>query len=339
MNHYNIVILNWNGWSDTINCLKSIEKNSVHHNYTIYLVDNGSKDSEIEEIENYIKANFQEYLIGDKEFFLETIGKNRQVYIEPKNPPKIVLIKNNENLGFAKGNNIALKYLKDKGESLVILLNNDTEILDDALNKLVDFYNQKSQIGAVVPQIRYYDPNDIIWNCGGMINSIGVRKYDYAFSKIDNVPQIGYKKIDYGTGCTLLFDIQKVGLLTEKFFFGEEDMEFAFRLKKMQLSTFCLYESVILHKVGASRDQISKNSVGKMVYHYCQRMSNLRDNLSVFYYYVSLFAHMLSSLRLLKKAGSLKISTFLNCWKVVLSNVNNKRFTLSDFKYISNKNY
>lgn len=339
MKSYNIVILNWNGWHDTINCLKSIHDNSINENYTIYLVDNGSDIDEINQIENYVKQNYCKYIIDEKENFLNRRVNIQKDFKELSGLEKIVLIKNNENLGFAKGNNVALKFLHSIGENLVILLNNDTEIIDNALNKMVEFYNNQPLVGAVVPQIRYYNPNDVIWNCGGMINFIGVRKYDYAFSKISNVPQTGYKRIDYGTGCTILFDIQKVGILTEKFFFGEEDMEFAFRLKKKNFPIYCFYNSIIYHKVGASRNQISKNAVGKMVYHYCQRMSNLKDNLSFVTYYISLLAHMASSIRLLKNMGSLKISTFFNCWKAVLNNVNKKQFTLRDFKIISNQQY
>jgi len=339
MKHYNIVVLNWNGWSDTQYCIESILTETTRDNFTIVLVDNGSDRDEVAKISNYCRARFNYVLENNKEHFLSkdiTLSKD---FRNAHGKDKIVFIKNNENLGFAKGNNVALRFLKTIGEGLVILLNNDTVIIEDALNKMVNFYNGKSLIGAVVPQIRYYDPNDIIWNCGGMINSIGVRKYDYAFKKVDKVPQEGFKKIDYGTGCALLFDIKKVGLLTEKFFFGEEDMEFAFRLGKKNLSIFCLYEAIILHKVGASRSQISRNSVGKMVYHYCQRMSNLKDNLSGFHYYISLLAHMASSIRLLKNMGSLKLSTFVSCWRTVLQHVNKEQFTLDDFKKISNQNY
>lgn len=70
-----IIILNWNGKEDTIECLESL-KNITYPNYEILLVDNGSTD-------------------GSVKFFKERY-------------PEIEIIENGENLGFAEGNNVAI---------------------------------------------------------------------------------------------------------------------------------------------------------------------------------------------------------------------------------------
>lgn len=338
-NQYNIIILNWNGWHDTQKCIESILLNNKSNNYTIIVVDNGSKIDDLRVMEHYLINNFKQIINNDKEYFLSGNVSIPVEFENAKSCDKVILIKNHENLGFAMGNNVALKFLQKIGKSYAILLNNDTEIEDYALDKMFFFYQSQNNVGAVVPQIRYYEPKNLIWNCGGMINFLGIRKYKYAFKDFNDVPQEGFDKIDYGTGCAILFNIEKVGILTEKFFFGEEDMEFAFRMKKMNLNVYCLYESLIYHKVGASRNQISENQIGKMAYHYSQRISNLKDNLIYPIWLLSVLAHIMSSIRLLKKNNSFSVTTVFNFWKVILKMTNKKSFKLEDFKKISNDNY
>lgn len=333
LNDLFVVILNWNGWEDTRSCLESIKNKG----YKIILVDNGSKNKEIVAIESYFEQNFNTYCSHNREFYesFDSNNVNKSAILNSE----IILIKNNVNLGFAAGNNVGLRFVQALGGRYALLLNNDTVVEDDGLKKMFHTMLNEGNCGAVIPQIRYFDPSDVIWNCGGTINQLGIRKYKYAFSNINDVPQKGVEKVDYGTGCALLIDLQKTGILSEKYFFGEEDLEFAFRLKKRNLTILCDYESVIYHKVGASRNQISENAVGKMTYHYCQRISNLKDNLNIFYWISSVFLHMLSSCKLLFKMKKLNIKTVFRVWKEVLSNVSKEKFVLNDFVTISNKEY
>ncbi|MCE5214153.1 MAG: glycosyltransferase, partial [Methanobacterium sp.] len=91
-----IVIVNWNGWEDTIECLKSL----YHVNYTnfnIIIVDNHSQDDSVKKIKDYIENK------------------------------KLILIVNDENYGFAEGNNIGIRYAqKNFNPDYILLLNNDT---------------------------------------------------------------------------------------------------------------------------------------------------------------------------------------------------------------------
>ncbi|TDQ73501.1 glycosyltransferase [Sphingobacterium yanglingense] len=337
---YNIIILNWNGWNDTQKCIESILNETIENNYTIVLVDNGSEVSEVQNIELYCKEHFKYPIIDDSDLFLSDKVLISEEFASYNSRDKIIFIRNNENLGFAAGNNVALKFLMKSNEQYAVLLNNDTEIVENALGKMFDVLKQNNRIAAVVPQIRYYEPNDVIWNCGGMINWLGVRKYDYALMNYNEVPQEGLKKIDYGTGCTLFLDLKQTGILTEKFFFGEEDFELAFRLRKENKDIVCLYNAIIYHKVGASRVKVSEARIGNMVYHYSQRLSNLKEQLIFPIWCLSVLAHLLSSLRLLYKEPFFKLSIFVNMWKDVLKNVKNiKKFEKSDYLRISTKKY
>ena len=342
MNNYYIIILNWNGWSDTENCIKSILQNTNSNNYKIILVDNGSQQDEVNLIENYCYNNFNVVISENKDFFLAPKFDFPLDYEETDSKDKIILIKNNENLGFANGNNVALKFLQNIKAQFALLLNNDTEIGEDALDKMFNFLisHYDSNIAAVVPQIRYFKPKDIIWNCGGNINWLGIRKYFYPNQNIKNVPQKGHMRIDYGTGCALLLDLNKTGVLCDKFFFGEEDMELAFRLKKLNLSTYCLFDSVVFHKVGSSREKISEEKMGNMVFHYSMRMSDLKSHLSKPVWYLSFFAHYCSSIRILYSEEFFAFHKINSMWKDIYSNTKNiDYYKREDFLRISNKKY
>ncbi|TCV10492.1 hypothetical protein EDC17_103224 [Sphingobacterium alimentarium] len=341
-NLYFIIVLNWNGWSDTKLCLESIVSNSKSDNFRVILVDNGSQSEEIETIEEYCRKTYKVYVSDIKENFLSPNYQLGEDFIVNGGKDKLIFIKNNENLGFAKGNNIAVEFVQNLGGQYVLLLNNDTEIEDDALNKMMEILigDQTNKVAAVIPQIRYFRNKNIIWNCGGKINALGIRKYYYADADVKNVPQKGTMFVDYGTGCTILMDLHKTDRLSEKFFFGEEDLELALRLKKRGFKTVCLLDAIVYHKVGASRDKFSDKFIGNMVYHYAQRLSNLKDNLNPVYWRITVVAHVLSSIRLLlaNKKFSLKIAW--NMWKDILDNVNNlEKFTQADFARISRKVY
>lgn len=337
-----IVILNWNGWGDTFNCIESVVRETKAADYTIVLVDNGSHAEEIDRILKYSEHRFKNVLIGDKEYFLNKSNIIDDDFSSSPSSERIIIIKNNENLGFARGNNVALKFIENNGGKFALLLNNDTEIEDDALSAMYNFMISSSDknCAAVIPQIRYYDPSDVIWNCGGSINMIGVRRYDYAFKNILEVPQNGFKRVDYGTGCAILLNLNITSLLSDKFFFGEEDFELAFRLKKERKSVYCVYDSVVYHKVGSSRGRISEEKMGNMVYHYSQRMSNLRDQMNIFLWFISVFAHFLSTARILRREPFFKVNKLFSMWNDILTNVKKiKRFERADFLKITSKKY
>src|SRR5215212_10775437 len=98
-----IIVLNWNGWSDTLKCIASLEKLD-YPDYEIVIVDNGSTDESLKEI--------------------------------PRAYPGLTFLEMGSNLGFAAANNYAIRYVIDKGADLVWLLNNDTVVDREALQAL-----------------------------------------------------------------------------------------------------------------------------------------------------------------------------------------------------------
>ncbi len=326
-----IIILNWNGTNDTIECIKSIREND-YDNYKIVLVDNGSEKENLEELKNWCKEVFSLTVIYNREQ-AETGGiEVKELELESeKSRNKIVIIENNENLGFAAGNNVALKYTLKMPTNFAFLLNNDTIIEKKSISELVHFFKKNTDYVAVTPQIRYFDPNDRIWNCGGSLTWYGTRKYYYAMDNISKVPKYGYQQIEYITGCALFFKFRETGLLTEKFFFAEEDFELSLRLKKGKKKIACVFDSIIYHKVGRSQQKIS-NVFGDMYIHYLNRFIDLKQNSSKPLFIIQIFIHVANGFpKLILKHKFSLLKTIKLFYKIILDAYRNDMVTKEMF--------
>ena len=127
-----IIILNWNGWQDTIECLESIFQIS-YPNYQIIVVDNGSTDGSAAKIRDWAEG--------------KGIIENN----------KLVLIEQRENLGFARGNNVGIRYALDRRVAdYILILNNDTVVAPDFLTHLVENLEKCPRAVLAAPQVIDY---------------------------------------------------------------------------------------------------------------------------------------------------------------------------------------
>src|SRR3989339_346256 len=118
-----ILILNWNGKEDTLECLSSLKKID-YPNYKTIVIDNGSTDDSVKIIN--------------------------------KKYPKIKIIENKKNLGYAEGNNVGIRYaLKNKAD-YVLILNNDTIVDKKFLTELVKVGESNEKVGIVGPNVYCY---------------------------------------------------------------------------------------------------------------------------------------------------------------------------------------
>jgi len=213
-----IIVLNWNNYADTKECLKSLE-NVTYPDYEIAIVDNGSTDGSVTRLE--------------VEF------------------PQYKFIKSEENLGFAGGNNVGIKYALERAANYVLLLNNDTIVSPDFLTEMVKIAEEDETVGLVGGKIYRYGTHDI-HHAGGRL--VLWRGTGYSF-RGDKAARNGVRNVNFIIGCLMLIKskmIEDIGLLDEHYFFGGEDVEYCWRAKKVGWQIKVNLDAEIWHKVSSS---------------------------------------------------------------------------------------
>jgi GT2 family glycosyltransferase len=305
-----IIILNWNGWRDTIDCLNSLKKTNYSY-YHIILLDNGSTNDSVNQIRSWINAND----ISPK---LNLVDYDKIIY----SSEWISFLTHKENLGFSKGCNFGIDFADSQFKgNLVLLLNNDTTVEFDFLDKLISVYKE-NQYSVLAPQIRLYEPKELIWNCGGKL-FFGFRKYYFQGKHISNLPKKDILEVTFLTGCALLFNFKKTGKLTDRFFFGEEDFEFSYRLKLRKEKMACVLNSIIYHKVGRSISSHVQENFGPIYIYYLNRFINMKyifDSKLVWGFWIFIYSFYLFYLFILK--NKMKISKYCKFYFILLKNSN-----------------
>lgn len=271
-----IVLLNWEGWQDTIECLESLY-NMTTDDYIIVVVDNASDDDSVNKIIDWLRNN--------KHIFF--IKKEDDALTESIKKKDCIVYALNENYGFAKGNNKGIELVRNVGLDYYLLLNNDTTVDAHFLEALVHFQHEHSEYEVLMPQIRYYDNPDMIWNCGGKIFA-GLYRYSYSNVPFSVINENNFIPITFITGCSLFACARLVEdnrLLTERFFFGVEDLDFSIRMKKKSVKMACLLSSKIYHKVSSSVSKLDQEVLGMKYYTYLLYFINTKVNYGKYYFF------------------------------------------------------
>ena len=187
-----IIIVNWNSYGDTSQCLDSL-RTIDYSRYEIIVTDNGSSDGSGDQLKD--------------------------------NYPEINLLKNSENLGFTGGNNTGIKYALEKQFDYLMLLNNDTVVTKSFLAHLVETIEGDHKIAAIQPKIMFNQARNVIWNAGGTFNSFLTKTKTIGENEIDLGQYDKAKDTDWITGCCFLIRgsvANEIGLLDQRFFIYHE---------------------------------------------------------------------------------------------------------------------
>lgn len=224
-----VILVNYNGLQDTIECIDSLNKIN-YKNYKIIVVDNDSKDGSAQKLRN----KYNDDII------------------------KIIELKSNT--GFAGGNNVGINLaIKEKAE-YVLLLNNDTVVDKNFLSQLVNTAQSNKNTGIVGGKIYYFDNKKLIWYAGAKINKITGRTKHIGVDEYDNGQYDKISEPDYITGCLMLLPvdvIKKIGLMDESYFLYYEETDWSVRIKKAGYKLIYDPKSVIYHKVSSSTKKIN----------------------------------------------------------------------------------
>lgn len=245
-----IIILNWNNWEDTENCLESLKNLYFTNTCKVYVVDNNSSDHSPEKIKSWIEANEkQDVFCGHNVHFK--------------------LIVNTGNFGYAGGNNIGINAALNDGSSFVWVVNNDILFTKNSLASLISKCDHGYDV--VGAQIRYLSKPDRIWcEGGGYYHPMTMKSHNISHNyDITTIrpsaqhEQAIEKKLVYIAGASLFFTrsaLERVGLLTEDYFLYFEEPDWFQRAKKFQVKIGYASECVLYHGVGKSTDLLSQES-------------------------------------------------------------------------------
>jgi GT2 family glycosyltransferase len=238
-----IIILNWNGLDDTIECLESLKK-IAYPDYYVVAVDNGSEGN-------------------DAQVLKEKYGNYMHV------------IRSDKNFGFAGGVNIGIHHvLQNTQPDHILLLNNDTVVDPQFLDELVRMAETDEQIGIVGPKIYYYNyqgKNNVIWFAGGRIRLWHPWIYQHIGKNDNDLPKYqSVANVDWITGAALMFRsclIDKLGLLNSSYFFGNEDVEYCLKARRLGFKIIYVPSAKVWHKVSASTNKCNPTPADPLPYY------------------------------------------------------------------------
>lgn len=216
-----IVVLNWNGLADTLECLESLS-HVDYPSYEAVVVDNGSTDGSVKAIQGRF--------------------------------PNTRLIENSENLGFAGGNNVGLRHALACDVDYVLLLNNDTVVDPRFLIELIEVARADGEIGIASPLILRYDAPDEIWTAGAVIDWADGSTQRLRAGEATHREEPVFD-VDFVSGCALLAKrevMETIGLLDPDFHLYYEEADFCVRARKQDYRIVCVPKAKIWHKVSRS---------------------------------------------------------------------------------------
>lgn len=269
-----IIILNWNGWEDTIECLESLYQNN-YPNYDVIVVDNDSNDESLHKIKEYCNGKlktespFFKYDQYNKPIdILETESNydyKKENIFKSISERRLILIKNEKNDGFAEGNNIGIRYaLNNLNPSYILLLNNDTVVDKEFLVEMLKISECDTRIGIVGPKIYFYDEPNRIWFAKGKISWKLCRGLNVGYNKIDKGQYNKIDEVEYVSGCAFLIKkevIDNIGLLDKRFFLYFEEIDWTIRASKLGYKSFFIPNAKVWHKISKSGGGI-KGKIG-----------------------------------------------------------------------------
>ncbi len=223
-----------------------------------------------------------------------------------------VLLRSEENLGFSGGNNIGLRYAAEQDAQYVMLLNNDTVVRPDALQRLY-YCLQEGLADAVCPKIcSYYDRGEIGYAGGALVDYKGAVDI-YGIGCRDDGSFDSRREVTFASGCCVVMHMdtwKQLGFMEEKYFLYFEDTALSAKLQR--LGKRVLYEpaAVIYHKESVSTQKFSDN----YQYYFCRnRLLYSRENIA---FPMRLCAYCYTALYMLKHLLKGEFS-FSNIWAAV----------------------
>lgn len=271
MNRACVLLVNWNGWGDTVECLESIFRH-VPVDTRVIICDNDSTDGSFEKIQAWAEGCLDAWIPVDHPLRamswppvpkpISCRAYNRDLAEqggETGDTARLVLIRTGDNLGFAGGNNVGLRHVLARGDAeFVWLLNNDTVIGAGALDALLERMTERPDAGMCGSTLLRYDAPDRVQARGGgwYCKWIGLPWHLGQLGRAGDLVDAGRveHRMNYVVGASLFVSrvfLEEVGLMCEDYFLFFEEADWALRSKDRFTLAYAA-ESTVYHKVGRS---------------------------------------------------------------------------------------
>ena len=283
-----ITIINYNGLKDTCELIDSIP---FKEDMEVIVVDNASKQNESS--------------------------------IISKRYPKVKVIRSQQNLGFAGGNNLGIKEAQG---TYVLLINNDTYFKEFNIDALIERLESSDKIGIICPKIRFtWGSNPIQFAGYTPLSDITVRNQAIGFGEEDYGQYDTPHKTPYAHGAAMLIKreaLKKVGLMPECFFLYYEEIDWSMMFTLAGFEIWYDPACTVYHKESQTTGQ---NSPLRTYYITRNRLLLVKRNYKGFNKYLSyiyligivglrdIIKYSLTRKAKLKKAVLKGLKDFFNC--------------------------
>lgn len=253
-----ILLVNYNGCRDTLECLESLFRLD-YPDFRVIVCDNGSTDDSVEHLQRW--ANGRELstppdVLALRHLAEPPVAKPVRYVIYGRAEAErggtagadapLIVVCTGDNLGFAGGNNVGLRYLRARNQTgLVWILNNDTIVESSTLRELVTELDRNPPLAAVGGTLFWYDRPDTVQVAGGWCVSLW-----NGFSR----PRAGnHARFDFISGACILVRLEvldTVGLLDERYFLYSEEVDWCLRMRRWGLELGYAENARVWHKEG-----------------------------------------------------------------------------------------
>lgn len=244
-----IVLVNYNGSSDTIECIDSLLRSS-YSDMRIVVVDNNSTDGSLKDLKQYVDND------------------------------KVIIIAAKENNGFSAGNNIGIQWALDNDAEYIWLLNNDTIVEPNTIDLLLLALEKHHSYGVASGKILYEKERTKVWYGGGDFNDKTAKATHLRYRALDSEVIEPIQEVSFASGCCMCIKadvIRKIGFMNEDYFLYEEDADYCIRIRKAGYAIVYQPSARIYHKISSSTGE---DSPMKQYYSIRNKYMLIRDHIS-----------------------------------------------------------
>jgi GT2 family glycosyltransferase len=270
-----IILINFNNFNDTIECLESIFKSK--EDFKVVVIDNSTTQDPINQLELWangeiieIETKYPDLVYPLEKKPIEYIKHNEDDFYKKPIEKKLTLVKANKNKGFAAANNIALKNINayNSSETIIWILNNDTLITNTCIKKIKKEAEKIRNNDLFGTPLIDYDSNKL-QAIGGKFNPFtGNSKIIGHSQELKEYSNLIKKKIDFPIGASMIIKnsfLDTIGFMNESYFLFFEELDWSYKLKKNKGIVKILDVLGVYHKQGGSTASKNYNKISPFI--------------------------------------------------------------------------